>query len=64
MRQVVWNIATNGLRAMPHGGQLTLGTRWERGDDGARHAILEVADRGVGMSPEQLEGIFQPVDGP
>jgi two-component system, NtrC family, sensor histidine kinase PilS len=63
MRQILWNLATNGVRAMPHGGQLTLGARLDRGADGAPVAVLEVADRGVGMSAEELEGIFQPFRG-
>ena len=32
IRQIVWNLATNGLRAMPDGGTLTLSV-------GARRAI-------------------------
>ena len=31
VRQILWNLATNALRAMPHGGELTLGARLERG---------------------------------
>jgi two-component system sensor histidine kinase PilS (NtrC family) len=63
VRQILWNLATNGLRAMPQGGVLTLGARFERAADGAPLAILEVTDHGVGMSPEELEGIFQPFRG-
>jgi two-component system, NtrC family, sensor histidine kinase PilS len=63
MRQILWNLATNALRAMPHGGELTLGARLERGTDSTLQAILEVADRGVGMTPEELEVIFQPFRG-
>jgi len=63
VRQILWNLATNGLRAMPQGGELLLGARLERTADGATNAILEVADRGVGMSPEELDGIFQPFRG-
>jgi signal transduction histidine kinase len=63
VRQILWNLATNALRAMPNGGELTLGARLERGTDNALQAILEVADRGVGMTPEELEVIFQPFRG-
>jgi two-component system, NtrC family, sensor histidine kinase PilS len=59
VRQIVWNLATNGLRAMPNGGPLRLAVRTE---EGARRPfpILEVGDSGVGIPPEELDGIFQP----
>jgi two-component system sensor histidine kinase PilS (NtrC family) len=63
VRQVLWNLATNALRAMPQGGELTLGARLERMADGPPQAILEVSDCGVGMAPEELEVIFQPFRG-
>jgi two-component system sensor histidine kinase PilS (NtrC family) len=63
VRQIIWNLATNGLRAMPHGGELTLGARSEQTADGQHLAILEVADHGVGMTPEELESVFQPFRG-
>jgi two-component system sensor histidine kinase PilS (NtrC family) len=55
LRQVVWNLAVNGLRAMPEGGTLTLRARAERS-----RVIVEVQDTGRGMGPEQLETLFQP----
>jgi two-component system sensor histidine kinase PilS (NtrC family) len=63
VRQILWNLATNALRAMPQGGELTLGARLERSSDGVPQAVLDVADRGVGMAPEELEVIFQPFRG-
>ncbi len=60
MRQVVWNLATNGLRAMPRGGRLLLVARL---DDGDSHLVLQVDDEGVGIAPEELEGLFQPFRG-
>ena len=63
VRQVLWNLATNALRAMPQGGELTLGARLEHMADGPPQAILEVSDCGVGMAPEELEVIFQPFRG-
>lgn len=60
LRQIVWNLATNGLRAMPHGGRLTLGTRAVVAQDGPREVIVEVRDEGTGIAPEDLDGIFQP----
>lgn len=55
LRQLVWNLASNALRAMPEGGTLTLGLE-RRGS----HAILSVEDTGHGMTPEQQERLFQP----
>ena len=36
IRQIVWNLATNGLRAMRSGGRLTLGARVEPGGEDRR----------------------------
>jgi len=58
IRQVVWNLATNGIRAMPGGGRLVLGAR---SDDGAM--LLTVRDEGVGISPDQLDDMLQPFHG-
>ncbi|HEY3885876.1 MAG TPA: ATP-binding protein [Vicinamibacterales bacterium] len=58
LRQVVWNLATNGLRAMPNGGRLRLGVE-ARDED----VVLSVGDEGVGIAPEDIDGIFQPFRG-
>ena len=64
IRQIVWNLATNGLRAMRNGGRLTLGARIDPGTDGAHDAVvLEVSDEGVGIPAEELDAIFQPFRG-
>jgi two-component system sensor histidine kinase PilS (NtrC family) len=64
MRQIVWNLATNGLRAMPDGGTLRLGARTRQSDDHAPlEAVIAVQDEGVGIAPEELDGIFQPFRG-
>ena len=57
LRQIVWNLATNGLRAMPQGGRLTLRVT-APGADGM--VTLAVADTGRGMTAEEREGLFQP----
>jgi signal transduction histidine kinase len=59
LRQIVWNLATNGLRAMANGGQLTLAVRAERSGQAA-DVVLEVRDEGHGIRQEDLDGIFQP----
>ena len=62
IRQIVWNLATNGLRAMAQGGALDLTAAREVGD-GVHSGVLTVTDEGLGMAPDELEGIFQPFRG-
>ena len=62
--QIVWNLATNGVRAMHEGGTLTLGARLESAAGGGRESVvLEVSDEGVGIPAEELDEIFQPFRG-
>jgi two-component system, NtrC family, sensor histidine kinase PilS len=64
IRQVVWNLATNGLRAMPTGGTLRLSVaRRERDENAPGEMMIRVEDQGVGIAPEELDGIFQPFRG-
>jgi signal transduction histidine kinase len=62
VRQIVWNLATNGLRAMPDGGALHLGASRES-IDGVLRGVLTVTDHGVGIPPDEIDGIFQPFRG-
>ena len=61
VRQVVWNLATNGLRAMPAGGTLRLVAHPPTQADA--HVGLSVVDEGVGIPHEQLDTLFQPFHG-
>ena len=62
VRQIVWNLATNGLRAMPDGGRLRLSvTTTAPVADG--EVVLAVHDQGRGIPPDELDGIFQPFRG-
>ena len=63
IRQIVWNLATNGLRAMPNGGRLRLELRRSVSEGGGGEVILAVRDDGVGIAPEDMDGIFQPFRG-
>ena len=55
--QVLQNLITNGVQAMPAGGTLSL--RGSREDvDTVR---LEIADTGEGISPENIKKLFQPL---
>jgi two-component system sensor histidine kinase PilS (NtrC family) len=64
IRQIVWNLATNGLRAMPAGGELRLRVDARAGArDAEGEVILGVDDAGVGIAPEDIDGIFQPFRG-
>jgi two-component system sensor histidine kinase PilS (NtrC family) len=62
IRQIVWNLATNGLRAMPEGGELRLGVRLAPAAAPAE-VVIGVYDKGVGIAPEDMDGIFQPFRG-
>ncbi len=60
IKQIVWNLATNGLRAMPQGGHLHLEGALDRGSEGV---VITVRDEGVGIPSEELDGLFQPFHG-
>jgi len=60
IKQIIWNLATNGLRAMPNGGRLFLSGAHEPASGGV---VLTVRDEGIGISPEELDGLFRPFHG-
>jgi signal transduction histidine kinase len=60
IKQIVWNLATNGLRAMPKGGRLKLSASRDNGGDSV---VIAVQDEGIGIPPEELDGLFQPFHG-
>jgi two-component system sensor histidine kinase PilS (NtrC family) len=60
IKQIVWNLATNGLRAMPHGGRLHLVGTFEQESEGV---VLTVSDEGIGIPPGELDALFQPFHG-
>jgi signal transduction histidine kinase len=56
MKQVFINIINNALQAMPQGGDLRIRLH----PVGEHEAMIEFADTGVGISPENLQKIFEP----
>ena len=60
IKQIIWNLATNGLRAMPDGGRLRLIGSLEPASDGV---VITVQDEGVGIPAEELDSLFQPFHG-
>lgn len=59
LQQVFVNLIVNAIHAMPSGGTLTLRT-FDVDPDGKRGLTIEVADTGIGMSPEIIQKIFDP----
>jgi two-component system nitrogen regulation sensor histidine kinase NtrY len=55
LHRALSNLVLNAMDAMPQGGTLTLGTRRE-----GEWAVLEVADTGTGLTPEECERLFTP----
>lgn len=55
LHRAVSNLVLNAMDAMPEGGALTLHTTREDGK-----IIIEVADTGSGLTPEECERIFTP----
>jgi len=60
IKQIVWNLATNGLRAMPGGGRLQLTSAFEPSSEGV---VLTVQDEGIGIPADELDSLFQPFHG-
>ncbi len=55
LHRAISNLVLNAMEAMPQGGKLTLRTR-----DEGENVLVEVADTGVGLAPEECEKIFTP----
>jgi PAS domain S-box-containing protein len=70
VHQVVTNLASNAIQAMPAGGTLRIGLAVELAEaqsaatigvrEAGEHVVLTVADTGTGIPPEVVDRIFDP----
>ncbi|MBZ0094326.1 MAG: hypothetical protein K8H75_02955 [Sulfuricella sp.] len=58
MRQVLWNLITNGVEAMPGGGALEIRANE---DPAAKIVTISIKDSGSGITPEHQARLFQPM---
>jgi signal transduction histidine kinase len=58
MHQVLWNLITNSVEAMPEGGVLKIGASEDRT---AKTVRLSIRDSGSGIKPEHQARLFQPM---
>jgi two-component system sensor histidine kinase PilS (NtrC family) len=55
LRQVLWNLLLNAAEAVEEDGRIAIMVRNSGG-----HGVVEIADNGCGISPEQIKSIFSP----
>ena len=60
LQQVFLNLINNSMDAMPRGGELRVRLQYPAPGDG-QGVTVEMADTGVGMVPEMLARIFEPM---
>ena len=59
MKQVFLNLVHNAIQAMPTGGDLDIRTEMRR-KDGRDWAVASIHDTGIGISPKDIDRIFEP----
>ena len=57
IRQVVVNLLTNAIEAMPEGGTVSVSLKWDKEN---AESVLNVSDNGTGIPLEIQDKIFQP----
>ena len=55
IHEALWNLVNNALQAMPQGGKLEIGARY---NSPSREVIVRVSDTGAGIAEENLGRIF------
>jgi len=55
LKQVLFNLTSNAIDAMPHGGQLKISVAANN-----HNVTLQISDTGVGLSPEAEKRLFEP----
>lgn len=58
VRQVLLNLLTNAVKFTPTG-SITVRASMGPSDHGIAHLILDVEDSGIGLTPEQVSGLFR-----
>jgi two-component system, NtrC family, sensor kinase len=62
LQQLFLNLVNNSLDAMPDGGEVKICTSIGPGNNGRPHkVVVDFADTGVGMTPEIMSHIFDPL---
>ncbi len=59
IKQIILNLIHNAMHAMPQGGQLFINTELQKRDN-REWLITRVRDTGIGITPENLERVFEP----
>ena len=54
LQQVVWNLLSNAIKFTPDGGHVEVKLHRDAG-----HAVLDIADDGIGIAPEFLPFVFE-----
>ncbi|MHB1223957.1 MAG: ATP-binding response regulator [Gemmatimonadaceae bacterium] len=60
LRQILLNLFSNAIKFTPPGGRVTVRCAVVDGEEGDRHVAVRVADTGRGISPDELEHVFDP----
>jgi signal transduction histidine kinase len=55
LRQILLNLATNAIKFTPEGGTISIDA-----DHGPGGVLIKVSDTGIGISPENLQHVFEP----
>ncbi len=59
IRQVIWNMVSNAIQAMPEGGKLKIETR-EVFNDTKEYLEIRISDNGCGIEEKNQDKVFEP----